>query len=882
MGSKSPSPAISTSFWKTLALGTAVLGLLLAVVFRQSFSPEQVVFSNDGPLGVISAQADNPTGGFSGFWQPLNWLGNQGPNSLPTVSQALFLVTGPIGFSKFYAPFSILLLGFAAMTLFYRLGFQPFVCVLGGIAAAFSTDFFSYACWGLGSLTLCMAFSFFALAAVSAGQSWAWAMLGGLAVGMGIMEGFDSGAIMSLYIAAFVLFRAWVERQSQGPNVSKILILGVIKVTVVAVFAGLMAAQALSTLIGTQITGISGAKQADAAKEERWDWATQWSLPKQETVRIFIPGLYGYRMDTADGGNYWGTVGQQPGWETHHNGFARYSGAGFYMGILVLLFGLYAVVESFRKDAILAPGQRSFVKFWAVAAVISLLFAFGRHAPFYKIVYSMPYFSTIRNPVKFMHPFSLSLIILFGYGLHAFLLRCRSQAPRTDLSLTDGVKQWWKTARPADRNWIWGCLLFSGLCIIGFLVFSSSSREFVTYLTKVQFSAEQATQIAKFSLREFGWFFVFWFLALGTFVLFLAGRFNGERFRVGAGLLAAIIVVDMVRANNPWIVYYNYRDKYASNPIIDFLKDKPFEHRVTAKFSPFSSRYIVSNQDQMNQLYTALCNEWLQHQFQFYKVQALDITQMPRIPELDKAFLEKFQPTSNDDLRQFGRLWQLTNTRYILGETGFIDFLNQSLDPEGRRFKVLTRFDIAAKPGVQPTRLEDFTTMVNTNGRYAIFEFEGAVPRAALYGNWEVQGDGQSALNRLAQTNFNPLATAVVESAPLPSPASTNSPGSVTITKYQPTAIELSADVKSPALLVLFDKYDPQWKVTVDGNPEKLVAADFIFRGVFLQPGTHQIRFTFKTPIKGLYVSLASIAAAFVLCLYVGIKGDQKARPPQG
>src|SRR5688572_17341845 len=111
-------------FWKTLALGAFVLAVLLGFIFRKSFQEGQVLFSNDGPLGVVASQADNPMGAFSGLWQPFNWIGNQAPNALPNLSQALYFITGPIGFSKFYAPFACFVLGLAAVTLFYRLGFS--------------------------------------------------------------------------------------------------------------------------------------------------------------------------------------------------------------------------------------------------------------------------------------------------------------------------------------------------------------------------------------------------------------------------------------------------------------------------------------------------------------------------------------------------------------------------------------------------------------------------------------------------------------------------------------------------------------------------------------------------------------------------------------
>ena len=83
------------------------------------------------------------------------------------------------------------------------------------------------------------------------------------------------------------------------------------------------------------------------AKEGRYDFATQWSFPPGEILRIVVPGLFGYRMDTTGGGNYWGRVGETPGWSEHHNdpewnrthpgAYPRFSGGGEYSGILVFV-----------------------------------------------------------------------------------------------------------------------------------------------------------------------------------------------------------------------------------------------------------------------------------------------------------------------------------------------------------------------------------------------------------------------------------------------------------------------------------------------------------------------------------------------------------------
>ena len=113
--------------------------------------------------------------------------------------------------AKFFTPLALLLLGLGVWALLRQLKFKPAVCILGAIAMVLNTDPFSYACRGLPSLPLTVAAAFFAFAALASDAvGWAWwlkAALAGFALGMGIMEGYDNGAIFSLYVAAFALFQ---------------------------------------------------------------------------------------------------------------------------------------------------------------------------------------------------------------------------------------------------------------------------------------------------------------------------------------------------------------------------------------------------------------------------------------------------------------------------------------------------------------------------------------------------------------------------------------------------------------------------------------------------------------------------------------------------
>jgi hypothetical protein len=131
-------------------------------------------------------------------------------------------------------------------------------------------------------------------------RQWLRVALAGMAVGVGIMEAYDIGAIFSLYVAAFIIYKAlFLEEGKFAVKAGR----GILRVALVAGFAAFISFHALTSLIGTQLKGIASA-QAD--KAEAWDFATQWSLPKAETLQILVPGIFGYRLDSPDGLNYWG------------------------------------------------------------------------------------------------------------------------------------------------------------------------------------------------------------------------------------------------------------------------------------------------------------------------------------------------------------------------------------------------------------------------------------------------------------------------------------------------------------------------------------------------------------------------------------------------
>ncbi len=882
MSSTATTTTSATSNLRSLGWCLLCLVVILGVLFSRSFHPSAILFANDAPLGALKSQDENALSNFFGAWQPLNWLGIQQPSSLPDVTYLFFWLVGAVGYAKFYVPVALLLLGLSAWFFLRRLGLSQAASVLGGVAASLNTDPFSYACWGLAPISVCMAAIFTALGCLAPrlGDKW-WAQLAlaGLCVGFSIMEGYDTGAILSLYVAAFVLFQALVEPRAAGIRVVK----GLGRVGLVAMLAAFMAAQALSTLIGTQVKGIVGTEQDSQTKEQRWTEATMWSLPKIETLRVIIPGLFGYRMDSPGGGNYWGSVGQVPGVPQ-----SRHSGSGVYAGLLVVLVAIWGVARAAHSsDSPYTAEERRWIWFWAGAAVVSLLLAYGRHAPFYQFFYKLPYFSTIRNPVKFMHPFTISIVVLFGYGLEG-LWRSYVQRNRVKSgSLGAQLRAWWQTVPRFDRRWTVASLTLLGAALLGYLLYLSSQRELERYLLAISAEGTElppsvVPQVIRFSMAEVGWFVLFLALDVAALILVVSGAVSGRRARWAPVLLGALLIGDLARASTPWILYENYQERYADNPVFSRLRQAPYDHRVAARMNPMAGGYLAVKEAQ-SLMAGVVDQEWLQHQFQFYRIQSLDIVQMPRMPALDAAYMAALTSRDPTRLPTVGRLWQLTNTRFIIGMAGFLDAINQQIDPTNRSFRVDTTFEFAPRNPASPnagSRPQEITAVLRPDGQFAIFEFGAALPRTQLYSTWQVVTNDSTTLERLTDPAFDPRSAVLVD-RPLaaPPPAASQNPGTARIARYAPKHITIEANPTVPAVLLLNDRFNPNWRVRVDGQPAPLLRCNYIMRGVYLQPGHHQVQFDFEPPHAMLYVSLAALALGIALCGYlaVGARAGQAA-----
>jgi hypothetical protein len=261
--------------------------------------------------------------------------------------------------------------------------------------------------------------------------------------------------------------------------------------------------------------------------------------------------------------------------------------------------------------------------------------------------------------------------------------------------------------------------------------------------------------------------------------------------------------------------------------------------------------------------------EWMQQLFPFYSVQSFDLVELPRMPQDFAAFKQMLDPTySTNMLRNLVRAWQLTNTRYLVAPDYYATVWMTYNMLQLPTPSLVTRFDFVPKPGISiAIKPQDLAAVMSDRGRFALFDFSSALPRAKLYAHWQTDTNDSAVLQQIFDPAFDPQSNVIVDGE-LPTAGAggeaTAEPAPVEFVRYAPKDVVLKATASAPSVLLLNDHYDPNWNVTVDGKPEELLRCNFLMRGVRLLPGNHVVEFRFQPPFGLLYVSLAALTTSLV------------------
>ena len=148
-------------------------------------------------------------------------------------------------------------------------------------------------------------------------------------------------------------------------------------------------------------------------------------------------------------------------------------------------------------------------------------------------------------------------------------------------------------------------------------------------------------------------------------------------------------------------------------------------------------------------------------------------------------------------------------------------------------------------------------------------------PRAFLVGSVSYASDPQQALNMIQ--HIDPSKIAVIEGGGKPQILSPNPLSSIQSEEYRPGFMRLRVYTTGPQFLVIDESYYPGWRAQVDGKEEDIYRVDYLFQGLFIDPGIHEVVFTFqpRSLYQGALISVCTWIVT-ITALIISFKMDAK------
>ena len=157
---------------------------------------------------------------------------------------------------------------------------------------------------------------------------------------------------------------------------------------------------------GTEIQIEGDGKSDKFSDSELYKYNTNWSYSPSEMITFIIPSYYGFGSTQYKGEI---THGEEQEVNTYF-GQMELVNTPMYMGIIILLLGLFALYSRIKEP---------FVMMCGFIIIFFLLISFGRNLPFvYDLMYKyFPFFKSFRVPSMILHIIQILLPILAGLGI---------------------------------------------------------------------------------------------------------------------------------------------------------------------------------------------------------------------------------------------------------------------------------------------------------------------------------------------------------------------------------------------------------------------------------------------------------------------------------
>jgi hypothetical protein len=528
--------------------------------------------------------------------------------------------------------------------------------------------------------------------------------------------------------------------------------------------------------------------------------ATTWSFAPKDVLLFFLPDAYGYFLDMK---KYWMV---QCWFKTLYTG-----GLPFILSLIFFLSPHPPLSPPGEKERVRGFGRNR--KFFFILMLLSLFLSLGHYNPLYSFVFRyIPFFNGIRYPAKFLYIFILVLSITAGLGFQRL----------TELSKECEHKTY--------KNLF---IVFSLTCgfFLLFLVLGHKEIEHFLKLKEIDFPQFNHLSVNLFHAKRF-----FFYLAL----FFLLIRVGDEvRWKGWAKILLIFFLTADLFGNMGFYWKEKTADYFQKTRILEIISSDKDHFRIfsTGKTIAMDTPILVADPSPFN-VFKEKHLPSFNLIFRLHDIWGIDVIRLKRTEDLYKAFTVAPSISATNLVNLYG-------VKYAISITPIEG------DP---RFELIYA-RIEGLPGKREDLLKENTIKLYKN--------LNPLPRAWLVRDFKVL-DSKTILSRMTSKDFRPDREVLLEEKPKcggeaiggrrrPPLRKTNDggeplsglPQKVEIIYEKNNRLQLLVNSAEDSLLVLSDTYYPGWKAFVNGTPQKIYQADYAFRAVPLNPGTHRLEFVY-------------------------------------
>jgi hypothetical protein len=552
-----------------------------------------------------------------------------------------------------------------------------------------------------------------------------------------------------------------------------------------------------------------------------WAIATSYSFPIEETLNAYWPQFTGI-LD-----NYWG-----------RNAIHLHSD---YFGAAVLVLAGAAFGRTNRVG---------FRRFWWIAALVSLIWAYGGYTPIYHLIILVPYTKYLRAPSSMIFVTALCVSVLAALGTDRIIARVVS--------------------RKYAVGWIIGTAVFALLMTVGGYT-ALANAVAGSIANGLGYPPDAHSQIvdqimSRAQLNSGAAIIGAWrsFLFAALTGAFIWGLLTDRVSRRNAAIAIVVLVIaDLWSIEREyWIFSPPASIIFASDPAIDAIKaDIAKSGEPGRVFNPRAGSGMVKELGRDDRYFSG--DKLMVHGIRIpggYHGNELGMYQRMMELQIDSLPVE-FSP----------QFWRHENVRYL-----YTAFTDEEIAQVVPRIKAPPLTKLAG-----PVR--------NSSGSMVSAYKVGAENGFAHVASAMAKAPQNQALSTVLDPRFDPQTVAIVDSlaTDINPPALTALPPASTtharVTRYEPGVIDLSLDQPSIAgqALVVSENYFPGWHATVDGKVAAVALMNYNLIGVALPQGARsiQLRFDDAAYEKGKGVTLVALVLAIVLWV-AGAIVDRRYRTP--